>query len=372
MATQKPLRFIYQSRNSITGLTDVKAQIYVNGAPKAVGANAIAATELAYGIYEVVITAANLTAWGVAPGAYTALEAVIDSTLQPNRAIFRQELTLSNLDDIDTHLSTQDTAIAAVKSDTAAIKVDLETGPAALTVLSTKLDKILNNSGFALSVPEQLLRPASGSNPYRITQTFYDDQNEGLVDVDTNAITVTVMNQAGADRSSYLVGYVAGSSGAPGSAPAVRDSQGQYHVDLSIPSTAAQEQLNFTFSYAIRGQATARKGTSVIITDVQAQGFALQSTLLDVQTRATDVQTKVNDATYGLAAANTLQSAIKTQTDKIGDATFGLSVIRSALGLLQTDVTNNVEGAGFMTGTDSLHAISQFLIQNVVSGGRAV
>lgn len=372
MAVQKPVRFIYQARNSKTGLSDVKAQVYLNGVAKATGANAITATELGFGVYEVVLSAANLTTWGVAANQYNALEVIIDSAASPAQAIFRAELTVSNNDEIEAHLVSQDTAIAAIKSDTAAIKVDLETGPAALSVLSTKLDKILNNSGFALSVPDELLRPASGSNSYRISQTFYDDQNEGLVDVDGNNIVVTLVNQAGADRSQYLVGYVAGASGQPGTAPAVRDSLGQYHVDLQIPSTAAQEQLNFTFAYAIRGQATARKATSVVITDVQAQGFALQSTLLDVQTRATDIQTKVNDSTYGLQAANVLQSAIKTQTDKIGDANFGLSAIRTAVAGVQTEIVSNVEGTGFVQTQDSLHAISQFLQVGLFSGGKAV
>jgi hypothetical protein len=372
MAVQKPVRFIYQSRNSKTGLGDVKAQVYLNGAAKATGASAIAATELGFGVYEVVLTAANLTSWGVSATQYNALEVIIDSATSPAQAIFRAELTVSNNDEIEAHLVSQDTAIAAVKSDTAAIKADLETGSSSLSVINTKIDKILNNSGFALSVPDELLRPASGSNSYRISQTFYDDQNEGLVDVDGQAITVTVTNQAGADRSQYLTGYVAGTSGANGSAPAVRESLGQYHVDLAIPSTAAQEQLNFTFAYAIRGQATARKATSNVLTDVQAQGFALQATSLDIQTKVTDIQSKVNDSTIGLQAANVLQTAIKTQTDKLGDATIGLAAIKTAVTAVQTEVVSNVEGAGFISAQDSLHAISQYLQTSLFSGGKAV
>lgn len=369
MSTQKPIYFLYQSKNNTTGLADVKAQIYFNGVAKAVGASAIALTELdatnAPGVYQLFLSAANLTSWGVAAGQENAIEVVINSASKSAEAFAKTEATVANLDDIDSHLTSQDTAIAAVKSDTAAIKVDLESGSASLQTILTAVQAIQNNAGFSVPVPATMLKPASGSNSYRIPFTVYNEKNL-LLDPDSNSIVVTLVNQAGADRSSYLTG-VSGTS-----APAVRDSQGQYHIDVAIPSTASQEELIFGFAYSISSAATARRAVSEIITDVQADGFALQSTLLDVQTRTTDVQTKVNDATYGLAAANTLQGLIKTQTDKIGDATFGLSAIKTAVVANLTEITSNVEGSGFVSSSDSLHAISAFLAANVYTGGRAV
>jgi len=369
MSVQKPIYFLYQSKNNTTGLADVKAQIYFNGTAKAVGASAIALTELdatnAPGIYQLVLTAANLTSWGVAAGQENAIEVVINSASKSAEAFAKVEATVANLDDIDTHLTSQDTAIASVKSDTAAIKTDLETGASSLATILTAVQAIQNNAGFSVPVPATLLKPASGSNSYRIPFTVYNEKN-ALLDPDSNTITVTLVNQAGADRSTYLTG----ASG--GSAPAVRDSAGQYHIDVAIPSTASQEELLFSFAYSIGGAATARKATTEIITDVQADGFALQTTLLDVQTKVTDIQTQVDSATYGLAAANTLQGLIKTQTDKIGDATIGLSAIKTAVNGVLTEVQSNVEGTGFITATDSLHAISAFLLANVYSGCRAV
>jgi hypothetical protein len=369
MSAQKPIYFLYQSKNSTTGLADVKAQVYFNGVAKAVAGSAIALTELdstnAPGIYQLFISAALLTTWGVTAGQENALEVVINSASKPAEAFAKSELTVANFDDIDTHLTTQDTAIAAVKSDTAAIKTDLETGASSLSTILTAVQAIQNNAGFAAPVPATLIKPSSGSNSYRLPLNIYNEKN-GLVDPDSNAIVTTLVNQAGADRSSYLTG----ASG--GSAPAVRDSLGQYHIDLAVPSTAAQEELIFSFAYSISGAATARKTVTEIISDVQADGFALQTTLLDVQTRTTDVQTKVNDATYGLAAANTLQGLIKTQTDKIGDATIGLSAIKAAVVANGLEVTSNVEGSGFVSGTDSLHAISAYLQANLFQGGKAV
>jgi hypothetical protein len=350
MATQKPVRLIYKARNGKTGLTDVKAQIFFNGVAK----GSVNATELGYGVYEVLLTAANLTAWGVTPQACNAVEVIVDSATAPASAVFKIDVTVANSDDLEAHLVTQDTTLTSIKTDTTAIRSDLESAASSLPNILQAINQIQNNAGFALAIPSTLLRPASGSNTYRFTEFVYNRSN-ALIDPDGNAVTVTAVNQAGADRSSYLVGYVAGTGGALGSAPAVRDSQGRYHIDIQIPNTAAQEQLNFTFSYAIGGASTARAGTSEIITDVQADGFALQTTLLDVQARDTDIQSKINDQTIGLAAANTLQSSIKT-----------------ALLSLQSDVTSNVEGVGFVAASDSLHAISAYLQTALYSGGVAV
>lgn len=363
----KPIKVLYQSKNLATGLTDVKAQIYVNGIAKAVGASAISLVELdatnAAGDYLLSISASAQAAWPAVVG--DDIEIKIDSASKSAPANVRFTATAFSTDDLDSHLVTQDTAIAAVKSDTAAIKNDLETGSASLATILTAVQAIQNNAGFSVPVPATMIKPASGSNSYRIPFTVYNEKNL-LVDPDTNSIVVTLVNQAGADRSTYLTGNAAGS------APAVRDSLGQYHIDVAIPSTSSQEELIFGFAYAVAGAATARRAVSEIITDVAADGFALQTTLLDVQTRATDIQTKVNDATIGLAAANALQSLIKTQTDKIGDATIGLSAIKASVVALQSDVTANVEGSGFVSASDSLHAISLYLQANVYSGGRAI
>jgi hypothetical protein len=345
MAVQKQVQIIYQAKNNATGLADVKAQVYVNGVAKAVGASALALTEIdatnAPGMYLLTITAALLTSYGVVAGQYNVIEGVINSISRPAPAPFREELTVANADDLEAHLVAADSAVAAVKSDTAAIKTDLESGASSLSTILSAVQAIQNNAGFSIPVPATLLKPSSGSNSYRVPFTVYNEKN-ALLDPDTSTVTVTLVNQAGADRSVYLVG-VSGTA-----APAVRDSLGQYHIDIAIPSTASQEELILSFAYSIGGAATARKAVTEIVTDVQADGFALQTTLLDVQTKATDVQSKVNDATIGLAA------------------------IKTAVNANLTEIQTNVEGTGFSSSTDSLHAISAFLTNNLFSGGRAV
>lgn len=329
MAVQKAVRILYQAKNNQTGLTDVKAQIYLNGAAKAVGGSAVLLSEVdptnSPGLYELLLSAATLTGYGVVAGSYNCLEGYIDSVSKTAKAPFREELTVASSDDIDAKLGTPAGAsvsadIAAVKTDTAAIKVDLETGANSLANILAAIQIVQNNAGFAVPVPKQFTIPSSGNNVYVIPLTIYNEKN-GLVDPDSNSIVVTLQNQAGVDRGAFMTGYSAGS------APAVRDSLGQYHITTTIPSTEVEEELTFSFAYAIGGLATARKAVTQTLLDVNVSGLAQQSTLLAVQT----------------AVAN-----------------------------LQTDVTSNVEGTGFTTGSDSLHAISTYLQANLFVGGKAI
>lgn len=402
MATQKDLRFIYQSKNNITGLTDVRAQIYVDGLAKAVGVNAINATPNANGsqisevdatnapgIYEVFIAAADLTAWGVAAGSYSALEARIDSASKAAPAIFRQEETVANLDDINTRLGapvgasiSADIAaietklgtpagasvsadIAAIKSDTGAIKADLETGPNSLATILSNIQSLQNASignGVGFVLPMMLI-PASGSNTYRIPITIQN--NDGaLIDPTSNLVTVGVLNAAGTDRG----GYLTGSSGSPATVAATRDSVGQYHVMFVVPSTAVEEDLNFSFAYTVGSNAMVRYGQAQLLTDMAASGFALQSTLLAVQTTVNAIDSEVTNGTYGLAAIEAI----------LTNGTYGLAAIEALLvngtyGLSALQVQGAAtQGVGFTGSTDSLHAIRAFLDANVYSGGRAI
>lgn len=499
-ATQNDLRITYQSRNNTTGLTDVKAQVYLNGVAKAVGGSAIVLTEVdatnSPGMYELVIAAATLTGWGVTgAGTLNVLSGWIDSVAKPAPSPFKAELTVANLDDIDSKLGVPATTtiaadIAAVKSDTAstlstvgtinsnvsAIKADIETGPYKLQNILEGVQAIQNQAGFALPIPAEMLVPVTGSTPYRLPLTIYDNVN-ALVDPEDQWIQATVANQTGTDEGAYLTGFstglkekqnitavadVAGSlnnkyfyinepgagvgayvwfnvngagvdpgpfgtrtavpvaiatgasaatvaaavavainaltgrftatavgaivtvynvvsgttaaatdAGATGFtftviiagdattkyAMAVRDSLGQYHVDVAIPSTATvDDELIFSFAYSIGAAPTVRKSVTILVDNV-ATGGALQSTLLAVQTTVNTIEATVDSVTYGNAAIKTAVDGIQTD-------------VTTALGDLTTVLANqaDIEGTGFVTGTDSLHQLSL----RIFTGGRAV
>ena len=361
----KPIRIEYLAKGYTTGLTDVKAQVYLNGVAKAVGVNALVLSEVdatnAPGLYELLIAANTLTTWGVVSTQANYITGEINSATKPAPAPFKELVAVYNTDDLTAQIGAPVGAsisadIAAVKADAETIIGDLETGSNSLANILAAIESVQNNagfSGFGIPVPPQLIRPASGSNNYRIPLTFYDSVGN-LIDPDTQSVVVTLVNQAGSDRSTMLV------NNSGGSAPAVRDSLGQYHIDLAVPSTAAAEELIFGFAYAIGGHATARKSTSSVVSEVSAEGFALQTTLLDVQTDVSAIKTVVESATFGNAA-------IKTELDLVAiDA--AAAAADSALAKTAAQNAETIVGSG----TFGNEAIMNYLKANAFIGGVAV
>jgi hypothetical protein len=379
----KTIRILYSSREFTTGLANVKAQIYVNEVPKAVGGSALTLSELdatnAPGIYYVDIAASTLTGWGAVVG--DTVEAVINSATKPAPAAYKEKISDLTFEDINTHLGTQDTEIASIKSTgldsntkITAVKGDLETGPnslasimSAIASVQSAVGSIQNNVSFSADIPDDLVVPTSGSKTYRIPVRIFNAQGQ-MADPDSQSILVSLKNVSGTDRGAMLTGY----SG--GTAPAVRDALGVYHIDLVVASTAVIEELLFEFVYAVSSSPFNQSRAATLETDVSASGFALETTAQSVLTQTTDIQTKINSASYGLAAAKAVQDAIKVQTDKIGDGTIGLAAANTLQLAIQTAVGNAltdlglVKGTGFATGTDSLKALSD----RVYSGGMAV
>lgn len=406
----KPMIFDYQAKNFQTGLSDVTADIYKNGSATPV-ATAVPLTERGGGSYTLVVSSANMVTWGFAAG--DILFAVIDSTGKPARSEVKEKVSAVTTDDLEAHLASQDTAIAAVKTeldtvasdvattkaDAAAIKSDVESGTFGLAAIKTELDSIQsavgnlqNNTTFEVAMPEGgLIKPQAGSRLYRLPIRVM--KTDGSVqDPDSNSIVVSLANPAGVDRGSMLTGY----SG--GSAPAVRDSAGVYHIDLTLPAGATEEELLFTFEYAISSVSFNKVRSVDVVNNVQADGFALETTAQaiktstdDMQPRVAAIESAVTDVSTGLAAIKAAAAAAKTAAEdaqaKINDASIGLAAIKSAVDSkasqasvtsvatavtgVQTDVTA-IKGAGFDGADDSLHQLSLYLRANLFSGGRAI
>lgn len=360
----KPQYITYQSKNNTTGLTDVKAQVYLNGVAKLVGASAVVLTEVdatnSPGLYQLLLTALQLTTMGVVTGQVNSLVAYIDSVTKPGKAPLRIEVELYDLDDLVTLVGTPANVtvsadIAAVKTDTAAIKVDLESGASSLPTILAAINSIKNNAGFSVPVPTPMLVPNTGSNTYLIPVTIYNEANT-LIDPDSNTITVSVANQAGTSRNTYL-----------SATTMTRLSTGQYTVVVTIAAAAPEEQLLFSFAYAIGGNATVRKASTNVIPDVTADGLALQSTLLATQTTVNANNALLSNATYGLSALQVIEAA---NQGTLNNATYGLPALQTQ-GAANASALAAIEGTGFVTGTDSLHQLSQ-AIANIGVGGRAV
>ena len=417
----KSIRGLYQSRGLLTGLSSIKLQLYVEGVAKGVGANAISLTELdatnAPGVYEYYIPSATLVTAGVVAG--SVVELVMNSTnaLYAAQSIVKERAVAYQADDIasligatvtgtitgdiaavQTKLGTPAGAsvsadLLAIKTDTAAVKADLETGSASLATILSNIQSLQNASignGVGFVLPTMII-PSSGSNTYKIPITIQND-NGALIDPVSNTITVGVQNAAGADRGSFLTG----SSGTPATVVATRASTGQYYVTVALPSTEIEEELIFSFAYTIGSNPMVRFGVSQTIADTATAGYALQATLLATQTTVNTINTAIANSTYGLSALQALLTngtsglsaiagllnngtnglvainsnvssvgtAVATANNTLNNATYGLSALQT--------LSAAIQGSGFTAGSDDLHSIGLFLRNNLYIGGKAV
>jgi hypothetical protein len=388
----KPITIIYNSKNYRTGLTDVVGEVYYNQAAVAVGGSAIAFTELdatnAPGTYYAVISGANQTTYSAANGGI--ISVYVNSVTAPAAAEFKQIVTSESTDDlaaslatlqttantISTNVSTILTDVGVIESDVTDATIGLAAIKTAINNLSSQVSSVQNNTSFVCLIPENgFVLPVSGSVVYQIPINVCNASGS-VADPDSNTITISLVNVSGTDEGSILTGYVAPVFPATvGTAPAVRVGTGQYYIDLTLPSTFTPQELIFSFAYTISSSPYNFQRGALIVTNVQADGFALQSTLLAVQTTVNDVDTVVNNGTYGLAALEALLtngtfglSAIETTATAnntlLTNATYGLSALNTSLVA--------IEGSGFSSTTNSLTAISTYLTANLYAGGKVI
>lgn len=320
----KTLRIEYTAKNFSTGLTDVKAQVYFNGVAKAVGGSALVLTEVdatnAPGLYELVVSGATLATWGAVDGQANYVTGEINSATRSAPAPFKELVVSKDAADVEVTLGSP--AGASVSADIANILSNIQ---------QIQNGVIANGVGYVL--PNMLI-PDTGSNTYKIPITVQN--NDGaLVDPVSQLVTVGILNAGGTDRGSYLTG----SSGSPATVAATRDSLGQYHAIVVIPSSAVEEELLFSFAYTIGSNAMVRYGQAQLLSSIGTAGLAQQTTLLAVQSDVSTIKADVESVTTGLAVIAGQGAAI--------------------------------EGAGFTPGTDDLHSIATYLNANLYSGGVA-
>ena len=399
----KEQRILYSAKNFQAGLADVRANIKRNGTTVA---SNVALAELDAssfpGIYELVISPAQLTSWG-GVGTY---EIFINSASRPAPAVSKLIVVGNDEDDLNALLVTMDTKLDGIvttlgqhttklngiETTVNSTNSEILSGTHGLSALQSliatvqsQLQNVQNNVSFSAAVPTQLVRPDSGTKTYRVPVRVFDSMGNPE-DPDSNEILVRLEDESGNDRSNLLSGY------SSGPVPAIRDGIGLYHIDIVVAGSTQLEQINAFFHYVETNGAQTfthdHPRTTEIVEDIQASGLAQQATsdliltdTTDIKPRVVDIQSKINSATYGLAALKALVDNVQTVVDAnstvLNDAGFGLAAIQSLVGTkasqvsvdnIAADLVNNVKGAGFNNTTDSLKAISD----RIYSGGQAV
>jgi hypothetical protein len=384
----KTERVLYTAKNFDTSLTDVTANIRRNGSSVA---TAVALTHVANGVYQLVISPATLSGYGGA-GYY---DFYINSASKSAPAVAARWIIANDEDDIEAHLAGIESKVDIIDTNIDSVKITVEdtntkvnSGTYGLAALKALIDtvqstvsNISNVTRQNIAMPSQVVTDDTVPTRYRIPMRIYNNSGN-LEDPDSNAISVSIQDESGNDRTSYIVGFVSGPVNA------TRTGAGVYYVDIDIPANADLEQLNFFFSYLENTLPLSAVRTTSVVSNASISGFALQSTLLSVETDVNDIQAKVNSASFGLSALKDLidivdgnVDLIKTDTTgilaELANGTYGLGALKTALDLkasqasvtaITTNLDDNVKGSGFSNATDSLTQISS----RVYFGGNAV
>lgn len=124
---------------------------------------------------------------------------------------------------------------------------------------STEVTSIQNNTRVVRVVPDDIELPTAGTRTYRIELLLYD--STGNMEAPDSAPTITLVNQAGTDRSARL-----------DSTTMALVSAGRYRAVYTSTAGDTKEQLVWSFS-VVEGGATRLYGNTSYITDAIATDF---------------------------------------------------------------------------------------------------
>jgi hypothetical protein len=391
---------VYTAKNFTTGLTDVTANVFKDGSSVAV-ATGLALAEIsagdAEGRYRLTLSPTQINSFG-GVGVYTI---VIDSSSKSAPATAKLTIVANDNDDLDAKLDVLDgkldtitSNLATAQADITSIKstvestnnevVDPTSGLSALKALIDSVQagvtSIQNATRTVVALPNELISPPTGTESYKVQIRIYDlDGN--LEDPDSNSVQVSLSNSAGLDRGNLFQG------GGASPKAATRLGQGRYEIDLEIPAGQTKEQINMIVDYTENTIPLQAVRSSNVVDQIQASGLAQQVTLQEVlddtsvmQPQVADIQSKVNDAGFGLSALKSALDAldllVSDNNTILNSGTIGNQAIINAIAdkASQTSLNNLiadvdlVKGTGFDTATDSLKQISD----RQFTGGSAV
>lgn len=213
---------------------------------------------------------------------------------------------------------------------------------------SAEATAIQNNTRVVRVVPAVIERPDSGTETRRVELLLYD--SAGNMEAPDSAPTITLVNQAGTDRSSRL-----------DSTTMALVSTGRYRAIYTADAADALEQLVWVFS-VVEGGATRLYGNESAVVDTTAVDFTSAD------------RTKLNrlDADYTTARAGYLDNinhavaAPGDAMDLVADAVDSNAVAASGVTEIQSGLATASAVSGVQTDVDDL----QVRLPATLSGGR--
>lgn len=340
---------LYTARNYSTGLVDVKATIRRDGTEVA---NNVVLAELDAlnkpGVYQLTLTPALINTYG-GEGFY---DFYITSATQPAPALATKYVSQNSVSDVQTSVAAVATDVTTIKNNVLHMDHGLPALKTLIDSLQGSVNNIQNNTRFSATVPDEFIRPGSGSTTFKIYAQVFDTAG-APEDVDSDVLNIQLKDVAGTDINTAL-----GLTSGPQAMTKV--GTGRYSIDLSLPSGAQlRPEFLIEFTYAENGVPFTQVRASAIVPDVQQSGFATQSSVDAIQGPGFDT------AQHSMVILKAALDAIEGAGFAV--ATDSLHQIRARIDAINTEI----QGAGFVSGTDSLRQI-RLMLDSGTSGLAAI
>lgn len=386
----------YNSRNFVTGISDLQADVFLDGSTTPVAID-LPLSELnatmCPGRYVLTLSAAQITSFG---GAGTYLICINTAGVANSApATARLEVLVNNNDDLSAQITLVSGAISSIQSDLTSVASDVSSVRttvedsnsvlnnvssgnmallAELQAVQTQISSIQNATRTVVAVSPDLIIPSTGSALYRVEISIFNVQGF-LQDPDTNTVTLNIINAAGVDRGVFFQGNTGG-----GSVTATRVSIGNYFAVIEVSSSSAQERLTLSVRYTENdGDEMLSQRAIQTISEVQAAGGAQELTVQeilndtsDIQPRVVNIEDALGDAGTGLASLSTrIDSLIALANSSISilnDSGFGLAAISNQVGLAATQVSVD----NLSLDVDDVQLTVNDISSRIFSGGTAL
>jgi hypothetical protein len=232
------------------------------------------------------------------------------------------DVTQSKIDDVKTVVDDTNNVVDAIKTDTTNIETDTQDIQNKLVTLQAAVDSLQKDRSFYLHIDDKLQKPESGTTDYIITVNHLS--SDGSPDNFDSAPTVKIVDNAGNDVSTtYLY-----------------NDAGTQTDTMDNPATGV-----YTLRFRVASDSTAG-GYIIEVTAVEG-GVTKQLF------QGTHIVNEIYDS-FGQSDRDTLNNIKSDTTQIISDVANVKTVVDSNANKL-----DEIEGAGFDTNTDSLHAIAQ-------------
>lgn len=221
-----------------------------------------------------------------------------------------------------------------------AIINEVLTNRSKINEVETYVLSLTNNTTVRFVVPEQIIKPTTGTKTYQFYLRLFDDT--GHPQAPDSAPTIVV-------KDIITLGVTSGTMFQDGV------KVGAYYFDYTVASGSPSNPL-FIEATVVENGVTRYVPATSVVTEYTSDLGAIQSQLNLVDSKVSDSQSKINNGVFGLQA---LQAQLTNVDNDVLSVKSGVTAIKSVTDALPTNIATTTDIAGVMTSINALPTLSQ-------------